>query len=179
MGKAHADLMGDAEGSLAWEGTAAESLAQGLTLDALHDEGVAGGVGMMLEQAQDVGRVEPGEDVDLSSEAGATVAYAVYTAPAWLYRLPDSAVSRMRRPVTADTPAWTTAAHSALSQMVRRRHAPGISHVVVTGIAIFQLVERGELELDAPVSKLVDHPCGNGVTAADLLAHTSGVPNDS
>lgn len=48
---------------------------------------------------------------------------------------------------------------------------------VLTAIATLQLAERGELELDAPVSRYIDGPYGDGVTASRLLAHTSGVPS--
>ena len=48
----------------------------------------------------------------------------------------------------------------------------------LTAIAIMQLVARGEMELDAPLSRYYGaHPYGDGVTLRALLAHTSGVPN--
>lgn len=111
-------------------------------------------------------------------------------------------------------PTRNGTADAGLTRMVDRRHAPGMSHVVVTAnevvyeghagvldatgdarvepttmymacsttkvltaIAILQLAERGGLELHVPVSRYIDHPFGEGVTAAGLLAHTSGVPN--
>lgn len=48
----------------------------------------------------------------------------------------------------------------------------------VTAIALMQLVERGRLELDAPLSRyFARHPYGEAVTIRHLLAQTSGVPN--
>jgi D-alanyl-D-alanine carboxypeptidase len=49
---------------------------------------------------------------------------------------------------------------------------------VVTAIAVLQLVERGRLALDAPLTRyLADHPYGAEVTIRQLLAHTAGLPN--
>ncbi|MDD9965780.1 MAG: serine hydrolase [Myxococcales bacterium] len=49
---------------------------------------------------------------------------------------------------------------------------------VVTAIAVLQLVERGAIELDAPLGRYFRaHPYGPGVTIRRLLAHTAGVPN--
>jgi CubicO group peptidase (beta-lactamase class C family) len=47
---------------------------------------------------------------------------------------------------------------------------------VLTAIAILQLAQRGAMDLDGPASRYVEHPYGDGVTLAGLLAHTSGVP---
>jgi D-alanyl-D-alanine carboxypeptidase len=48
---------------------------------------------------------------------------------------------------------------------------------VVTAIAVMQLVERGRMDLDAPLGRYyAGHPYGDGVTIRQLLAHTSGVP---
>lgn len=47
----------------------------------------------------------------------------------------------------------------------------------VTALVVLQLVACGEMELDAPVSRYLEHPYGDGVTVRGLLAHTSGVPN--
>jgi D-alanyl-D-alanine carboxypeptidase len=48
---------------------------------------------------------------------------------------------------------------------------------VVTAVAVMQLVERGQIGLDAPLSRyFAQHPYGGGVTVRQLLAHTSGVP---
>lgn len=48
----------------------------------------------------------------------------------------------------------------------------------ITAIAILQLVERGFVELDAPVLRyLPESPYGDAVTVRDLLAHTGGLPN--
>ena len=47
-----------------------------------------------------------------------------------------------------------------------------------TGVAIMQLVERGALELDAPVVRyLPDFPYGDAITIHHLLSHTSGLSN--
>jgi CubicO group peptidase (beta-lactamase class C family) len=47
-----------------------------------------------------------------------------------------------------------------------------------TGVAIMQLVERGKVELDAPVSGyLEDFPYGDSITIHHLLSHTSGMFN--
>jgi CubicO group peptidase (beta-lactamase class C family) len=49
---------------------------------------------------------------------------------------------------------------------------------VITAIAVLQLVERGRIELDAPLTRYyAAHPYGDGVTIRQLLAHTSGVPD--
>jgi len=48
----------------------------------------------------------------------------------------------------------------------------------VTAIAILQLVERGFVDLDAPVSRyLAESPYGDAVTVREVLAHTGGLPN--
>ncbi len=48
---------------------------------------------------------------------------------------------------------------------------------VITAIAVMQLVERGRLELDAPLGKyFARHPYGDAITIRQLLAHTAGVP---
>lgn len=48
----------------------------------------------------------------------------------------------------------------------------------LTSIVVMQLVESGQLELDAPLSRHVaDHPYGDALTLRMLLAHTGGVPN--
>ncbi|MDQ1815771.1 serine hydrolase [Massilia sp. CCM 9210] len=48
-----------------------------------------------------------------------------------------------------------------------------------TGVAIMQLVEQGKLALDAPVSRYLDGlpAAWQGVTVAQLLNHTSGLPD--
>jgi CubicO group peptidase (beta-lactamase class C family) len=47
-----------------------------------------------------------------------------------------------------------------------------------TGVAIMQLVERGEVELTAPVSRYLDgFPYGDSITIHHLLSHTSGMFN--
>jgi D-alanyl-D-alanine carboxypeptidase len=49
---------------------------------------------------------------------------------------------------------------------------------VITAVAILQLVERGQVALDAPLARyFAQHPYGSGVTVRQLLAHTSGVPD--
>ena len=47
----------------------------------------------------------------------------------------------------------------------------------LTAIAILQLVERNRLDLDDKLSDIIQHPYDHGVTIAQLLAHTSGIPN--
>jgi len=48
----------------------------------------------------------------------------------------------------------------------------------ITGTAIMQLVERGEIELTDPASQyLTGFPHGNGITIHHLLSHTSGLYN--
>ncbi|MDM5180997.1 serine hydrolase [Massilia sp. DJPM01] len=49
----------------------------------------------------------------------------------------------------------------------------------VTGVAIMQLVEQGKLALAAPVSRYLDGlpAAWQGVTIAQLLNHTSGIPD--
>jgi CubicO group peptidase (beta-lactamase class C family) len=47
-----------------------------------------------------------------------------------------------------------------------------------TGVAIMQLVERGKVDLEAPVSRyLEDFPYGDAITIHHLLSHTSGTSN--
>ncbi len=47
-----------------------------------------------------------------------------------------------------------------------------------TGVAVMQLVERGKLELSAPVVRyLPDFPYGDTITVHHLLSHTSGMYN--
>jgi CubicO group peptidase (beta-lactamase class C family) len=48
----------------------------------------------------------------------------------------------------------------------------------VTAIAVLQLVERGRIQLDDPLSRhLPEHPYGDALTVRQLLTHTAGVPN--
>ena len=48
----------------------------------------------------------------------------------------------------------------------------------LTALVVLQLVERGVLSLDAPLSTYFDaHPYGGALTLRMLLAHTAGVPN--
>lgn len=49
----------------------------------------------------------------------------------------------------------------------------------LTAVAVLQLVERGLVDLDAPLDDLLqDTPYGGrGITTRQLLAHTSGIPN--
>lgn len=49
---------------------------------------------------------------------------------------------------------------------------------VFTGVAVMQQVERGTIELDAPVVRyLPDFPYGDAITIHHLLSHTSGLAN--
>lgn len=51
----------------------------------------------------------------------------------------------------------------------------------VTALAIAQLVDRGDLAFDDPVTAYVDHfsnAPGEPITVAELLSHTSGMPTD-
>ncbi|HVU03846.1 MAG TPA: serine hydrolase domain-containing protein [Polyangiaceae bacterium] len=49
---------------------------------------------------------------------------------------------------------------------------------VITALAVMQLVDRGRIALDEPLSHhYAAHPYGEGVTIRSLLAQTSGVPN--
>lgn len=49
---------------------------------------------------------------------------------------------------------------------------------VITAAAVLQLIERGRMRLDAPLSDYyAEHPYGNRVTIRMLLNHTSGIPN--
>src|SRR5690349_1732154 len=46
---------------------------------------------------------------------------------------------------------------------------------VLTAIAVLQLVDRGLVELNAPLEHYVpEHPYGPGITITELLAHTAG-----
>lgn len=48
----------------------------------------------------------------------------------------------------------------------------------ITAVAVMQLVERGRIDLDAPLTRYyAQHPYGTAVTIRQLLAHTSGVPD--
>ena len=48
-----------------------------------------------------------------------------------------------------------------------------------TGVAVMQLVEAGQLDLDAPVSRYLQAlpPAWHGIRVRQLLAHTSGLPD--
>jgi CubicO group peptidase (beta-lactamase class C family) len=49
---------------------------------------------------------------------------------------------------------------------------------VITAVAVMQLVERGQIELDAPLQRyFAEHPYGGAVTIRQLLAHTAGIPD--
>ncbi len=48
----------------------------------------------------------------------------------------------------------------------------------ITAAAVLQLVERGQLGLDAPAERYLESfPYGSRVTVRELVSHTSGVPN--
>lgn len=48
----------------------------------------------------------------------------------------------------------------------------------ITAVAVMQLVDRGRMQLEDPLSRhYAAHPYGEGVTIRSLLAQTSGVPN--
>jgi len=47
----------------------------------------------------------------------------------------------------------------------------------LTAIAVLQLVERQEINLDDRISKYVDHPYSREITIRHLLTHTAGLPN--
>jgi len=47
----------------------------------------------------------------------------------------------------------------------------------LTAIAILQLVERENIQLNSPVSQFVKHPYNSSITIKQLLNHTSGIPN--
>lgn len=47
-----------------------------------------------------------------------------------------------------------------------------------TAVAVLQLQERGDLDLEAPISTyLPDYPQGDRITTHHLLSHTAGIPN--
>ncbi len=48
---------------------------------------------------------------------------------------------------------------------------------VLTAIAVLQLVERGQINLDDKVSAYIEHPYSPEITIRHLLNHTSGIPN--
>jgi len=47
----------------------------------------------------------------------------------------------------------------------------------LTAIAILQLAERQEINIDDRVSKYIEHPYGQEIAISQLLNHTSGIPN--
>jgi D-alanyl-D-alanine carboxypeptidase len=49
---------------------------------------------------------------------------------------------------------------------------------IITAIAVLQLIERGQMQLDAPLTTYLqqDHPYGDHVTIRMLLNHTFGIP---
>jgi len=47
----------------------------------------------------------------------------------------------------------------------------------LTAIAILQLAERQEINIDDRVSKYIEYPCGQEISIRQLLNHTSGLPN--
>jgi D-alanyl-D-alanine carboxypeptidase len=48
----------------------------------------------------------------------------------------------------------------------------------ITAVAVLQLIERGVITLDAPITRYLPRsPYGDRVTVAELLTHTAGVPN--
>ena len=59
--------------------------------------------------------------------------------------------------------------------------AASLTKVVATTPAIMLLIQRGKIELDAPVKKYIPEFTGDGrddVTVRELLTHTSGLPPD-
>ena len=49
----------------------------------------------------------------------------------------------------------------------------------LTAIAVLQLAERREIDIDDRVSKYIEHPYGQEISIRQLLNHTSGIPNRS
>lgn len=48
----------------------------------------------------------------------------------------------------------------------------------MTAVALMRLVDRGDLALDAPVSRWLDgFPSGDEITVADLVTHRAGIPH--
>lgn len=47
----------------------------------------------------------------------------------------------------------------------------------LTAIAILQLVERNEINLDDNITRYISHPYDTHITVRQLLNHTSGIPN--
>jgi D-alanyl-D-alanine carboxypeptidase len=47
----------------------------------------------------------------------------------------------------------------------------------LTAIAVLQLAERQEINIDDRVSKYIEHPYGQEISIRQLLSHTSGIPN--
>jgi CubicO group peptidase (beta-lactamase class C family) len=47
----------------------------------------------------------------------------------------------------------------------------------LTAIAILQLAERQEINIDDRVSQYIEHPYGQEISIRQLLNHTSGIPN--
>ena len=71
----------------------------------------------------------------------------------------------------------TDVATGARMQRATPQMAYSVSKIV-TAVAVLQLVDEGQLELDAPLNRYFSaHPYGERVTIRTLLAHTSGVPN--
>ena len=65
-----------------------------------------------------------------------------------------------------------------VANMLETRFNIGSIGKTLTGTAVMQLVERGKVELDAPVVRyLEDFPYGDKITIHHLLSHTSGMFN--
>jgi CubicO group peptidase (beta-lactamase class C family) len=65
-----------------------------------------------------------------------------------------------------------------VANMLETRFNIGSIGKVFTGVGVMQLVERGKIELDAPVRRyLEDFPYGDAITIHHLLSHTSGMFN--
>jgi CubicO group peptidase (beta-lactamase class C family) len=67
--------------------------------------------------------------------------------------------------------------HRVASKLETRLNIGSIGKVF-TGVGIMQLVERGRIELDAPVLRYLEYfPYGDAITIHHLLSHTSGMFN--
>ena len=68
---------------------------------------------------------------------------------------------------------------------IRNRIPLGTDHTLsafsmtktLTAIAILQLAEKRQIDIDDRLSKFVEHPYNQGITLRQLLDHTSGIPN--
>jgi len=101
-----------------------------------------------------------------------TVEHAAHSAPGIQYLVLDSS-----HVLFEFNGGWADIANRRRMDSATTMMAYSMSKTI-TAAAVLQLVEAGQLDLDAPVSRyLPSQPYGSAITIRQVIAHTAGIPN--